>query len=166
MKTRGWKRLTMLALLAINLFGMLTSCSKKSEEPMVIEPGVGIGKVTFGISGDDVRRLLGKSDFEMRGAHQITETLAYNKLGLNIYIFKGGVDAITCIGVSGMPGFKPCKAKTSKGIGIGSTRELIIEAYGKPTSDDRNVIKYEAIGATFMVSEDGLIETMLFKQIE
>lgn len=160
MKTVGRQGITILVLFAFILCGILVSCRKKSEEPMVIEPTVGIGKVKFGMTAKEVQSVLGKPD-------DIDDTgIVYWRLGLSIYIFKGTVNSITCIGVSGMPGFKPCTARTSKGIGIGSTREQIIEAYGKPTSDYRNVIKYEAIGATFMVSEDGVTETMLFKQIE
>ena len=144
---------------------ILAGCSKKKNEPLVIEPGVGIGKVTFGMPSKDVRSVLGKPDFEMRDA-QMTESLVYNELGLSIYIFKGFVKGITCRGVSGDPEVKPCTARTSKGIGIGSTRKQIIEAYGEPTSDERNVLKYESIGATFMVSEDGVTDTMLFGELK
>ncbi len=165
MKTSGWHRVTILALLALISCGILVSCGKKSEEPMVIEPGVGIGKVKFGMLSKEVRSILGKPDFEMRDA-QMTESLVYNELGLSIYIFKGSVKGMTCRGVSGDPEVKPCTAITSRGIGIGSTREQIVEAYGKPTSDERNILKYESIGATFMVSEDGMTETMLFNQVE
>jgi len=143
----------------------LSGCKKQDKEPLLIEPGVGIGRVTFGMPGKEVHRLLGKPDFEMRDA-QMTESLVYNELGLSIYIFKGSVEGMTCRGVSGDPEVKPCTARTSKGIGIGSTREQIIEAYGEPTSDERNVLKYESIGATFMVLEDGVTNTMLFNQVE
>jgi len=127
---------------------------------MIIEPGVGIGKVTFGMKSKEVQNILGKPDSEG------TDSLAYDKLGLSIYIFKGWVKGVTCRGISGDPDVKPCTARTSKDIGIGSTRDQIIEAYGEPTSDERNILKYESIGATFMVSEDGVTETMLFKQVE
>ena len=160
MKTRGGQGITILALLALILCGILVSCRKKSEEPMVIEPRIGIGRVKFGMTAKEVQSILGKPN-------DIDENfLAYCKLGLSIYIFKGFVHGITCIGVSGNPDVKPCTARTSKGIGIGSTREQIIEAYGEPTSDERNILKYESIGATFMVSEDGMTETMLFNQVE
>jgi len=165
MKVSGWNVVTILTLFSLILYSILVGCRKKSEEPMKIEPGVGIGKVKFGMRSKEVRNILGKPDFEMRGA-QTTECLVYNKLGLNISIFKDGVDTITCIGVSGDPDVKPCTARTSRDIGIGSTREQIIEAYGEPTSDERNIIKYGSIRTTFMVSEDGVTETMLFKQVE
>ena len=127
---------------------------------MIIEPTVGIGKVKFGMPSKEVRNILGKPDSEG------TDSLAYDKLGISIYIFKGLVKEVTCMGLSGDPDVKPCTARTSKDIGIGSTREQIIEAYGEPTSDERNILKYESIGATFMVSEDGVTETMLFNQVE
>lgn len=165
MKISDCRRVTILALFALALSSILLGCRKKSEEPMTIEPSVGIGKVKFGMLSKEVRSILGKPDFEMRDA-QMTESLAYNELGLSIYIFKGLVKGITCRGLSGDPEVKPCTARTSKGIGIGSTREQIIEAYGEPTSDERNILKYESIGATFMVSEDGVTETMLFNQVE
>ena len=160
MKTSGWQGATIIALLALILFGILVSCRKKSEEPMIIEPTVGIGRATFGMTSKEVREIFGEPDLEMR------DSLTYDGFGLSIYIFRGFVKGITCIGVSGDPDVKPCTARTSKGIGIGSTREQIIEAYGEPTSDERNILKYESIGATFMVSEDGMTETMLFNQVE
>ena len=160
MKISDCRRVTILALFALALSSILLGCRKKSEEPMTIEPGVGIGKVTFGMPSKEVREILGKPDSEG------TDSLAYDKLGLSIYILKGLVKEVTCIGLSGDPDVKPCIARTSKDIGIGSTRDQIIEAYGEPTSDERNILKYESIGATFMVSEDGVTETMLFKQVE
>ena len=159
-KTSGWQRAAVLALLALILCGIFVGCRKKNEEPMKIEPGIGIGKVAFGMTAKEVQSVLGKPDYTDENC------ISYDGLGLSIYIFRGFVKGITCIGISGDPDVKPCTARTSKGIGIGSTREQIIEAYGKPTSDDRNILKYESIGATFMVSEDGMTETMLFNQVE
>ena len=139
---------------------ILAGCSKKKNEPLVIEPGMGIGKVIFGMPAKDVQRVLGKPDYTDENS------VSYDGLGLSIYIFRGFVKGITCIGVSGDPDVKPCTARTSKGIGIGSTRKQIIETYGEPTSDERNIIKYESIGATFMVSEDGVTDTMLFGELK
>ncbi len=139
---------------------ILAGCSKKKNEPLVIEPSVGIGKVTFGMPSREVHRVLGKPDRDTENF------ISYDGLGLSIYIFKGLVKGITCRGVSGDPDVKPCKARTPKGIGIGSTREQIIEAYGEPTSDERNILKYESLGATFMVSEDGVTDTMLFGELK
>ena len=160
MKISGGSGTTTLALLALILCGILVGCRKKNEEPMIIKPTVGIGKVTFGMPSREVHRVLGKPDRDTENF------ISYDGLGLSIYIFKGLVKGITCRGVSGDPDVKPCKARTSKGIGIGSTRGQITEAYGEPTSDERNILKYESIGATFMVSEDGVTETMLFNQVE
>lgn len=160
MKTSGWQGATILALLALILCGILAGCRKKSGEPMIIEPSVGIGRVTFGMTSKEVREIFGEPDLKMR------DSLTYDGLGLSIYIYKGLVKGITCRGVSGDPEVKPCTARTSKGIGIGSTREQIIEAYGEPTSDERNILKYESIGATFMVLENGMVETMIFHGIE
>jgi len=100
MKTSGWQGITTLALFALILCGILVGCRKISEEPMIIEPGVGVGRVKFGMPSKEVRKIFGKPDFEMSDS-QMTKSLVYNELGLSIYIFKGLVKDIFQIRTSG-----------------------------------------------------------------
>ncbi|MEN6450782.1 MAG: hypothetical protein ABFC96_09840, partial [Thermoguttaceae bacterium] len=103
--------------------------AKELLSPVVI-PGVGMGPVKFGMSRDEVVKLLGKPDDEERGS------LAYPSRGYTLSVSpvrERGLVAISFISQQECS-FKvrDFAGKTKEGIGIGSSLKDIEKAFGKP----------------------------------
>ena len=96
-------------------------CSKRSEST-AIEPGVSVGSVHSGMTIEQVISQLGPPDNTNR-SH-----LEYRHLGLNVVPAQGGTVEKVIIG-------HPFAGRTKEGIGIGSSRADVIQAYGTPVDD-------------------------------
>ncbi|MCX7425253.1 MAG: hypothetical protein NTW96_06465 [Planctomycetia bacterium] len=95
-----------------------------------VMPGVGLGPVKFGMSKEEVVKILGKPDLDEK------EGVAYPSRGYEFIISpRRGVVAITCFSQQ-THAFKvrDFAGKTKEGIGIGSSREDLEKAFGKPNS--------------------------------
>ena len=140
---------------------ILAGCSKKKYEPQLIEPGVGIGEVKFGMSVKEVKEILGKPDQES------DYFLVFNRFGLSIETENGVVNGILCMDATdSVPDMKACEARTKEGIGIGSTKEEVLAAYGEPTLSEPLRLKYEQLGACFLLSEESKVNNMLFDELK
>src|SRR5438477_109349 len=135
---------------------LLASCqdqeqNSSSTEPQLIEPGVSVGKVRAGMTVDQVRAELGAPQFTTANA------LEYTRLGFAVMPGADGVvQVVMCGDVTGNNGplIKRFRARTKEGIGLGSSRDELIKAYGEPSTDqkfagNRESIRYDSLGITF-----------------
>lgn len=165
-----YQKTAIVILCAAALVFVLPACKKKTpaqdgreqtdlpvSKPLVIKPNVGIGEVKFGMSLEEVKRILGEPE------HTVPAGLLYPRLGLTITQRDGAVLAIVCGGMSNKDAalVKACKSRTEKGIGIGSTEAEIIAAYGEPTTKRGPRLMYRQLNARFVLA-DGKVIGMWF----
>lgn len=131
----------------------------------VIEPLVGIGKVRFGMTVEQMKQILGEPQ-QSRGVLQEYLDSGFAILAMN--------DAVTIIACgdrrrADSPRIRNCKSRTKKGIGMGSSKEDIIKAYGEPSSTQQLPrpsgavsLKYDQLNSEFLLMGDKVIQ-MTFK---
>jgi len=93
----------------------------------IVEPGVGIGDIHFGDRLDKAKQIMGKPKFQ-----QGQNVLQYS--GLAFTARDGNVLMIAC-GDMNKPdskNVKECPCQTTEGIGMGSSMQEVIQAYGEP----------------------------------
>lgn len=92
---------------------------------LTIIPGVGVGRIRFGMSSQEISEILGEPEFVQHDSY-----LCYPSKGLQFIV--GGNELQTIIA---NPGDAPSlvqhdfPGRTDKGMGIGSTMEQLMEAY-------------------------------------
>src|SRR5437867_11765288 len=166
----GWRGSTETALAMALLFS-LAACSEKSEsggqgtnEPLLIEPRVSVGKVRAGMKVQQVAAEMGEPQ------RRTVTALEYPPLGLAVMLDTNGVvTAVMCGDVTGISGpfVKAFTGRTKEGIGMHSTREEVVRAFGEPTSSERfpgnlESLKYLAQGITFTL-EGGKVHHMIVR---
>jgi hypothetical protein len=149
----------------------LIGCSREKEPPpgaenaaVIIEGGVGVGKVRAGMTVEQVRAELGKPQRTTANA------LEYTSLGFAVMPGPDGVvQVVMCGDVIGLNGplVKRFNGRTKQGLGLGSTREELIKAYGEPTNDqrflgNRESMRYDPLGITFSL-EGGKVHHMIVR---
>ena len=141
------------------------SQAEESDSDLLIQPGIGVGKVKFGMTVEKMKDILGKPDVDATGISYL-----YSSLGIEIIAMDHTtIDRISC----GNPENKSdsiikvmeqaCKFKTAEGIGIGSTEAQVIEAYGEPTNRRGNRLMYKDKRISFTLAEDKIIGIFLQK---
>jgi hypothetical protein len=134
---------------------------KKSEKngKFVIEPFVGMGKLHFGMSREEMIKILG----EPQGTSNAPNINDYTKLGLTVVLRENVVWGIFC-GDKSKPDsdlIKNCRCKTTKGIGMGSTKQQIVAAYGEPTrivpDNGLTMMLYKNIAMNFSLRDDKVV---------
>jgi len=131
-------------------------------QTMVIEPGVGIGPIKFGMTKEDLIKNLGEPD-KIEG----------NGVGLNYVSSKGlsflvhpvrGVQAIDCWSKEYPFPFATITTftgKTKEGIGMGASREQIEAAYERPdqvtTQGPLTTLRYNKLQMHFMLMQGKLV---------
>jgi hypothetical protein len=149
---------TVTTLLAATVL-LAGGCSKRpahviwsSSESIVVEPGVAIGSVHSGMTIQQVIAALGQPDRTIDSASpEINRALEYTNFGLCVIPDKGEAVHIASVG-------PPFAGRTKKGIGIGSSRADVIQAYGEPTTakpikPDYEVLRYESLGLRLQLQE-------------
>ncbi len=137
----------------------LGGCSEQSEpaagpageSTMVIEPRVSVGKIHVGMTKQQVIAELGAPE------RQTANALEYPRLGLAVMPDPDGVVAVVMCGdVTGIRGpfVKAFTGRTKEGIGMTSTCDDIVKAYGEPASDEKmrlglESMNYPSLGLTF-----------------
>ena len=169
------KEILLLSLLVLSL-PALAGCGKKAEEEtsdeLIVEPLAGIGPVRFGMSKDEIIEHFGQPD----KIHTQTKGVKLNYVaskGLGFEVDSElGLAKIQCwsknwpekllFDVTNFTG------KTKEGVGIGSTRDEIISAYGQPdrtgTDDNKGVIEtlfYDELRIRFPVWQGKVISMTL-----
>ena len=136
---------------------------------LIVTPGVGIGPVRFGMTKDEVIKLLGKPDVA-RGSN-----LIYLSKGFEFMVMEpGGVRTISCCAKQCYGGSMQAKnaddfrGATDKGIRIGSTESQVIAAYGNPTRRGKGLrggpsLRYKNLGTSFEFQNGKLVQFMLSK---
>jgi hypothetical protein len=128
--TKGLSLLTLLVVLSV-----VASCSRRSAPSapgvsMEIVPETGVGPIKFGMTMDEVKKALGQPD------PAPGKPLQYSSLGLAVIprTKDGKVGAIMMGDSGGGQLVERFKGVTTKGIGMKSTRQEIVAAYGPPES--------------------------------
>jgi len=120
----------------------------KNGEAILITPGVGVGKVKAGMNEDEVVAALGQPEM-MQGSSMIYD----KRFGFSVVCNRQKiVGAVFC------GGGVDFKGHTKEGIGIDSSRDDLIKAFGQPTSAqplaaDQEQLEYKPLGLTFTLQK-------------
>jgi RNA polymerase sigma factor (sigma-70 family) len=121
-----------------------------TNDLVLIVPGQSVGRVKSGMTVDQVEAALGKPDSKTGGASE------YRKLGFAVISSKDGLVRVVMCGDATLNGplVKAFKGRTKEGIGMESTREDVIKAFGAPTSAKhlgagQERLEYKPSGLTF-----------------
>jgi hypothetical protein len=170
------KEILLLSLIMVSL-SVLVGCGKKVDEEetteeLIIEPLVGFESVQFGMSKDEIIEHFGQPDkLTTRTEGTKLNYVASKGLGFEVDS-ELGLAKIQCWSKS-WPEKLPFRVanfigKTKEGIGIGSTREQIISAYGQPdrtgTDDNKGIIEtlfYDELRIRFPIWQGKVISMTL-----
>jgi len=147
-RTLSWLGIFMVLLLSAG------GCSKSKEE--AIPPGPyknlntstvnvtnGVGPLKFGMTKKEVLQLLGPPDLENKEAGSKAMSFYYKNQGIRVGMDPKGRVATIILD-------KNFRGKTIHGVGIGSRKEDVLKAYGKPTQTRQmfnvEVLEYHQIG--------------------
>src|SRR5437867_4359972 len=138
--------------------------SSATNQPMAIEPNVSVGKVRAGMTVQQVLAELGEPQRKTASA------LEYTRLGFAILPNSNGVvQVVMCGDVTGLNGplVKAFTGHTKEGIGMKSTREAVIKAYGEPTGSQTfpgalESLQYGPLGITFTL-EGGKVHHIIVR---
>jgi hypothetical protein len=159
---------TWLSALVAGFALFAVGCSDDSGQtatrsPILIEPQVRVGKVRAGMSRDQVLAELGKPD------RQTANAFEYTKLGFAVLPGSNGVAAVMCGDVTGINGplVKAFNGRTKEGIGMNSTREDVIKAFGEPTANEKFIaglesMQYSPLGLTLTL-EGGKVHHLIVR---
>ncbi len=157
---------TSWGLLGLVLTLAAAGCSETSDQftgdvaitnaPMVIEPNLSVGKVRAGLTVQQVVAELGEPQ------RRTATALEYPRLGLAVMPGPDGLaQVVMCGDVTGLTGpfVRAFTGRTKEGIGMNSTRQEIVKAYGEPTQSEKmrggiESLKYQPLGITFTLERD------------
>jgi len=132
------------------------------SEPLVIELGVGVGQIKFGMSKEEVIEHLGEPDkTEGRG-----QGLNYTtSKGISLFVSpRRGVQTIDCWSDQYPSPFAKISnftGRTKEGITMGASREQITDAYGQPddvtTQGPMTTLHYNKLQSNFMLMQNRLV---------
>ena len=130
----------------------------ENHSKFLIEPLVGMGKLHFGMSREEMIKILGQPHgINMPNINDYTE------FGLTVVMRENVVWGIFCGDKSKLDSelIKNCKCKTTRGIGMGSTKQQIIAAYGEPTrivpDNGLTMMLYKNIAMNFSLRDDNVV---------
>lgn len=161
------------AFLASVLAGTLccSSCSDNQElnkagafPALTIEPNIAVGTIKAGMHVKDVVAQMGEPE------RRTANALEYTHLGFAVMPSPDGVvQVVMCGDVTGLRGplVKAFTGKTKEGIGLGSTKDELLKAYGEPNSAEKlrggaESIRYDNLGMTFTL-EGGKVYHMIVR---
>jgi hypothetical protein len=123
----------------VDTFGVSTLAPEPDDPALaapIVMPRVGLGPAKFGMTKEEVIKVLGKPDREfMQGKMTF---LAYYSRGFELWIMpadhpRHGLSHASCMGQYGFAvKLREFKGKTDKGIGLGASRADVEKAYGVP----------------------------------
>lgn len=142
-----------------------TYSSPVGENISRIVPGTSVGKVMAGMSTDELLLALGQPATRL-GKNETGWD--YPNYGLTVISSVSGVAEVICGDASGTNNLsvKACKARTEEGVGMGSTRSEIVQAFDQPETiellnDGREQLQYKAIGLTLTLKEGKVIHIIV-----
>ena len=160
--------------LALVFLLSLAACSEKVESDsgvsagtnaaMLIEPNLNVGKIHTGMTTDQVIAALGQP------GRRTANSLEYPGLGLAVMPGPdGAVQVVMCGDVTGLSGpfVKAFTGRTKEGIGMTSTRDQVIKAFGEPAGDEKmrfglESMNYPSLGLTFTL-EGGKVHHIIVR---
>jgi outer membrane lipoprotein-sorting protein len=134
----------------------------------VITPGVGIGPARFGMSKEEVIKVLGEPDsIPAEGKGMILSYLQSRGYQLHVTPQRGLVMIICVTQKTFFVKVRDFSGKTKEGIGMGATEKEVEQAYGKPDSrrtwaTDAVGLSYNRLGIDLTLHGDKLLQ-MMFK---
>ena len=142
-----------------SLFGLGPNSSSVDSEASryIIEPGAGMGPVRFGMSFEEVKRLMGQPDYTMG-----ERVLQYSGFVLTSRDGKT-LAAIACgdLNRADSPFVDRCICRTTQGVGMGSSLRQILTAYGEPpvqvqdeTVPGATILRYPSDFMEFRLKDD------------
>jgi hypothetical protein len=160
MKTRS----IVFSAVFLSLIFLSAGCSEKADSrataaanpPMLIEPRAAVGQIRGDMTLEKVLATLGEPQ------RRTANALEYTRLGLAVMPGPDKlVQVVMCGDVTGSAGplAKAFNGKTKEGIGMFSTKEDIIKAYGEPSEARRMIggsesLTYATLGITFTLEND------------
>ena len=131
---------------------------------LLIQPNIAVGPVHVGMSVNEVMAALGEPE------RRTSNSLEYPQLGLAVMPGPDNkVLVVMCGDVTGINGpfAMAFKGRTKEGIGMYSTRDEIVNAYGPPTADEKmrgglESLQYEPLGMTCTL-EAGKVHHMIVR---
>jgi RNA polymerase sigma factor (sigma-70 family) len=136
----------------------------EEDEPMLIVPKVSVGKLKGAMTTNEVEAILGKPD-RWQGTTMVYE----RRYGIYVEESTIGLVAVSCgLRPSAPATAKQFRGKLKEGIVIGSTRDEVINALGKPYSElpmrsgkwQGVDLNYRSLGIQFVL-ESGKVRSML-----
>ncbi|HKK88300.1 MAG TPA: hypothetical protein VJ917_05580 [Saprospiraceae bacterium] len=149
-------------LLILSIFILISSCSD-DDGPSIIDatilPGEGLEGLVIGTKGSEVEDEVGNDYFEVSasvGNDLWNYQMDYDALGLAFNMERAEEDAnIRDLEVIGITITAPYMGTTAEGIGIGSTKQEVEDAYPDPEIFEFwNSYEYEGISYTFDESDE------------
>lgn len=130
----------------------------------LIVPGQSVGKVKKDMLSDQIVAELGQPD---RKSGKTGSILEYTRLGFAVFTTPDGVPAVMCGDSSGAGGplVKAFKARTKEGMGMGSTRDELVKAFGTPTKTEQlprngETLEFKPLGLRFTL-QDGKVHHII-----
>jgi RNA polymerase sigma factor (sigma-70 family) len=142
------------------------TATEPQETPFLIVPRESVGKVRKGMTTNEVESALGKPE-KWQGKIMVYD----KKLGMSVGQTKLGAMVVFCgDNMLNYPGVKKFKGRTKEGIGMKSSREDVIRAFGQPNSSKpwdvgQEQLEYKSLGLTFILEAGKVINiTVDFRQ--
>ena len=139
------------------------------SEALVIELGVGVGPVKFGMSKEEVIENLGEPD-EVTANGQGLDYISSRGLlfGLNPTV---GINYIKCYS-EGYPDYSHVTTfaeKTKKGVAMGASRNQITAVYGEPdrtaSKEPFTILYYDNLRSEMIITNDRLVGIKMVSQL-
>ena len=142
-----------------------------SEVPM-IELGVGVGPVRFGISKEEVIKHLGQPDKIEEVMQDVVRLDYISSRGLNFGLNPTvGVNYIKCYSKEypGSSNVTTFAEKTKKGVAMGASRKQITAAYGEPdrtaSKEPFTILYYDNLRSEMIITNDRLVGIKMVSQM-
>jgi hypothetical protein len=144
-----------------------TVALSQTNAPSLIEPHASVGKVRAGMTVAQLKAELGPPQ------RTTANSLQYPRLGFAVMPDADGIiQVVMCGDVTGIGGpyAKAFSGRTKEGIGMFSTREQLVDAYGPPDTSERFMggvesMRYSALGINFTL-ERGKVYHMVVRLVE
>jgi hypothetical protein len=145
--------------------------AEASEAP-VIELGVGVGPVRFGMSKEEVIKHLGQPDKTDELMQDVIRLDYISSKGLNFGLHPTfGINYIKCHSKE-YPDYSHISTfamKTKKGVAMGASRNQIITAYGEPnrtnTKGSFTILYYDDLRSEMIITNDKLVGIKMVSQL-
>jgi hypothetical protein len=149
-------------MIALSALSAKQSSQAEQQAPLLIVPGMSVGKIVKGMTTNEVEALLGKPE-KWQGHIMVYD----KKLGMSVSGTKAGVMVVFCgDSMLSYPGVKTFKGRTKEGIGMESSRGDVVKAFGQPTTakpwnGGQEQLEYRDLGLTFTLESGKVINILV-----